>query len=77
VVAVMTSVDEALNRLKLVSVGVFAHNEAGTIIDCIRRLLAEELPDDDWMLTEVVVVVSGDDGTDDVVRKIAAGDDRV
>lgn len=76
-VAVMTSVDDALSHLKLVSVGVFAHNEAATVDACVSRLLAAEMPDENWILWELIVVVSGDDGTATVVREKEAVDNRV
>lgn len=76
-VAVMSSVDDALSHLNLVSVGVFAHNEAGTVRECVSRLLAGEMPDENWILAELIVVVSGDDGTEEAVREMAAIDHRV
>lgn len=75
-VGAMATPQDALNDLKLISVGVFAHNEAATIGQCIKRLLSEE-PPDDAILAELIVVVSGDDASEEVARGIAAADDRV
>ncbi|MCI4326946.1 MAG: glycosyltransferase [Thermoplasmata archaeon] len=57
--------------------GVVAYNERGRIEGAIRSLLDQELPDGvAW--TELTVVVSGStDGTDEVVRGLAAAEPRI
>lgn len=52
------------------TVGICAHNEAATIGSLLEQVLAEDIP-----LSEIVVVVAGDDGTADVVdRFVDRGD---
>ena len=58
-----------------VSILIAAHNEAGFIEQTIRNKLAQQYP---AHLLEVIVVSDGSiDGTDDVLRRLAADDPRV
>lgn len=65
------------NRTVALSAGVVAYNERGRIRGAIRSLLDQSLPEGvGWV--EVTVVVSGStDGTDQVVRELAASDPRI
>lgn len=47
-----------------VSVGICSHNEEETIGELLDQILAEEVP-----LKQVIVVVAGDDRTDEIVKK--------
>lgn len=58
------------------TIGITAHNEAANIDKLLRRLLAQRL--ETAILQEIIVVASGcTDGTEDVVRAVAAEDGRI
>lgn len=58
------------------TIGITAHNEAANIGKLLRRLLEQRL--ETAVLHEILVVASGcTDGTEDVVRAVAAEDDRI
>ncbi|HET6794766.1 MAG TPA: glycosyltransferase, partial [Acidimicrobiales bacterium] len=62
--------------LRLTAVGMMVHNEAATVEPCLRAVLAAGRGDD--RVARIVVVVSGStDGTEDIVRRVAAIDTRV
>lgn len=53
------------------SIGVFAHNEAGNIADLLKAILGQKTTYAN--ITEIIVVSSAStDGTDDIVRDVAA-----
>lgn len=58
------------------SVGVMAHNEERTIVRCLRSLL-DARGEDGAQVREVVVVISGTDRTEAMVRHLAANDRRL
>jgi len=58
------------------SIGVFAHNEAGNIADLLKAILSQKTAVAN--IAEIIVVSSAStDGTDDIVRDIAATNPQV
>jgi len=55
-----------------VSVGICAHNEAETIGRLLDQVLEADVP-----VTQVIVVVAGDDATADIVERFQEHDDRI
>lgn len=60
----------------LVSVGVMAHNEAGLITSALLSITSQS--QELLTISEIIVVISGsDDGTECLVEKVAAQDNRI
>lgn len=58
--------------MKSASVGICAHNEEETIGELLEQITAEEVP-----IEQIIVVVAGDDKTDEIVKEKGNKDSRI